>query len=427
MYYEHYGLSHPPFQILPDVSLFFAGGERGEILEGLVYAISQGEGIVKVIGEVGSGKTMLSWMVQVRLPDTINIVYLANPRISAQDVLHAIAFEMGLDVDIHTNRLEVMHELQRTLLARYAKGQRVVCFVEEAQAMGIETLEEIRLLSNLETQHAKLLQIVLFGQPELNHHLDSRNIRQLRERIVHSFYLRAFSPSDVRNYINFRMCAAGYGGPEIFSRHGYRSIARASTGLVRRINNIADKTLLAAYVDNTHNVTKKHIRRAIRDNELKYLDWRLGWFLSITVMVVFIIVLNWLRSENVKHWTVAKAGSETGTQERPSSLIRERLEATQTWLAQRRTKPFSIQLLLAKESDQRTLERFLTDGEANGYLDWIYLYRIEIDGVGWYRVLFKDFHSLGSARNALVKLPKVLRRYKPFIRNFQDIHGVVYQ
>ena len=471
MYYEHYGLNNPPFKILPDVSLFFAGGERGEILEGLLYAISQGDGIVKVVGEVGSGKTMLSWMVQVRIPETIHIVYLANPRISAEDIFHAIAFEMGLDVDVHTNRLEVMHELQRILLARYAKGDRVVCFVEEAQAMGIETLEEIRLLSNLETQHAKLLQIVLFGQPELNHHLDRRNIRQLRERIVHSFYLRAFSPSDVRGYINFRMRAAGYDGPEVFSLHGYRRIARVSAGLVRRINNIADKALLAAYVDNTHNVTKKHIRMAIRDNEFNYLNWRPGWFLGITAIVVFIIVLNWLRSENIKHWTVAqvdnalhafrnsglreanagdlapraatpnrevrrvekkssltsRAAPGTGIPQRLSSLIKERLEATQMWLAQHRAKHFSIQLMLAKENDQRTLERFLNDGKANGYLDWIYLYRIEIDGVGWYRVFFKDFHSLESARNALVKLPQVLKRYKPFIRNFQDTHGILYQ
>ena len=292
MYYEHYGLNDPPFKILPDISLFFAGGERGEVLEGLLYAISQGDGVVKVVGEVGSGKTMLFWMVQVRLPENINIVYLANPRIPAQDVLHAIAFEMGLDVDVHTNRLEVIHKLQHTLLARYAQGQRVVCFVEEAQAMGVETLEEMRLLSNLETQHAKLLQIVLFGQPELNHHLDRHDIRQLRERIVHSFYLRAFSPSDVRGYINFRMRAVGYDGPEVFSLHGYRCIARVSVGLVRRINNIADKALLAAYVDNTHKVAKKHIRIAIRDSEFSYLSWNLRWFLGITAMVVFIIVLN---------------------------------------------------------------------------------------------------------------------------------------
>ena len=118
---------------------------------------------------------------------------------------------------------------------------------------------------------------------------------------------------------------------------------------------------------------------------------------------------------------------ETNTRQKLSSLIKERLEATRTWLAQRRAKHFSIQLMLAKENDQRTLERFLNDSKTNGYLDWIYLYRIEIDGVGWYRVFFKDFHSLDSAKNALVKLPAVLKRYKPFIRNFQDAHGVAYQ
>ncbi|MEM7253009.1 MAG: AAA family ATPase [Pseudomonadota bacterium] len=246
MYHEYFGLAYPPFKITPDTALFFDGGRRGEVLDALIYAICNGEGIIKVVGEVGSGKTMLSRMLEVRLPDSVEIVYLANPSVAPGDIMHAIALEMGLDVDPHANRLRVMHALQSALLARHAEGRRVVCFVEEAQAMPMETLEEIRLLSNLETQRDKLLQIVLFGQPELDRNLNNRNIRQLRERIVHSFTLEPFNADDVRDYVHFRMQAAGYRGPDVFQAPAYREIARASEGLVRRINIVADKALLAA-------------------------------------------------------------------------------------------------------------------------------------------------------------------------------------
>ena len=187
MYHDHFGLDEPPFKITPDTRLFYEGGKRGDILEALVYAITCGEGIVKVVGEVGSGKTMLSRMLEVRLSEQVDIVYLANPSITPADIPFAIGVELGLNIDTGIDRIRAVHLLQQELLARHAKGRQVVCFVEEAQSMPLETLEEIRLLSNLETHRAKLLQIVLFGQPELDRNLDEPSIRQLRERIVHSF------------------------------------------------------------------------------------------------------------------------------------------------------------------------------------------------------------------------------------------------
>jgi len=267
MYERHFGFSRPPFRITPDPELFFAGGNRGAVLEALVYAVTRGEGIVKVVGEVGSGKTMLCRMLERALPDACSIVYLANPNLSPAEVLHAIAFELKLPLSAAANRLEVMQALQEYLLARHAENRHVVMFVEEAQAMPLETLEEMRLLSNLETTREKLLQIVLFGQPELDDKLDDHAIRQLRERITHSFELEPFGAAEIAPYLEARLRACGYRGHTLFDRGAVRELARQSRGLLRRINVLADKALLAAFAGQDRTVTAAHVRRAARDAE----------------------------------------------------------------------------------------------------------------------------------------------------------------
>ncbi len=267
MYYNHFGLTQPPFRITPNTEFFFGGGNRGPILEALLYAISQGEGIIKVTGEVGSGKTMLCSMMQARLPANIESVYLANPSVSPEEILHAIAQELHLKPARDASHLDLMHMLNMHLLERHAAGKQVVMFVEESQSMPIATLEEIRLLSNLETAHSKLLQIVLFGQPELDENLRQPQIRQLRERITHSFRLSPLKADEIREYLNFRLRAAGYRGPDLFPASIVSTITRSSGGLTRRINLIADKALLAAFAENTHTVRIKHVRAAVRDSE----------------------------------------------------------------------------------------------------------------------------------------------------------------
>ena len=267
MYYQFFGLSQAPFKITPDTDFFFEGGNRGAVLEALIYAISQGEGIIKVTGEVGSGKTMLCRVLQARLPRPVETVYLANPSVSPEEILHAIAFELQLPIGPDAGRLVVMHALNEYLLRRHAEGRQVVVFVEESQSMPIATLEQIRLLSNLETKQHKLLQIVLFGQPELDDNLRKPEIRQLRERITHSFSLVPLSAEEVRAYIAFRLRAAGYHGPDLFNNAGVRYLTNATGGLTRRINIVADKALLAAFAENTHNVTVKHLRAAVQDSE----------------------------------------------------------------------------------------------------------------------------------------------------------------
>ncbi len=267
MYYTFFGLKQPPFKITPDTDFFFEGGNRGAVLEALIYAITHGEGIIKVTGEVGSGKTMLCRVLQARLPKSVETVYLANPSVSPEEIMHAIAFELQLQIGRDAGRLVVMHALNEYLVARHAEGRQVVIFVEESQSMALATLEEMRLLSNLETKQYKLLQIVLFGQPELDENLSKPQIRQLRERITHSFSLGPLKPDEVRAYIAFRLRAAGYHGPDLFPPAAIRYMAQATAGLTRRINIVADKALLAAFADNTHNVTAKHVRAAVRDSE----------------------------------------------------------------------------------------------------------------------------------------------------------------
>jgi type II secretory pathway predicted ATPase ExeA len=266
MYEEYFGLERPPFKITPDTSLFYEGGKRGDILAALVYAIHRGEGIIKVVGEVGSGKTMLCRMLQLKVPDTVEIVYIANPSVSAADILFVIAHELVLPVDKSTSKHQVMRMLQDYLLQRHMEDRQVVLFVEEAQGMPLETLEEIRLLSNLETDEHKLLQIILFGQPELDENLAQQSIRQLRERITHNFELEPLTRDEIHTYLNFRMRQVGYTGPELISSGVAKKVEQHSAGLLRRINIIADKILLSAFAEGTHNLGPKHVSAAVNDS-----------------------------------------------------------------------------------------------------------------------------------------------------------------
>lgn len=266
MYTQHFGLATTPFRITPDPAFFFPGANRGAVLDALVYAISRGEGIVKVVGEVGSGKTMLCRMLERELPAHCEIIYLPNPRLAPDEILHAIAIELQLPLAPTATKLEAMRALHDHLLARHAANKRVVMFVEEAQGMPLSTLEEIRLLSNLETAEDKLLQIVLFGQPELDEKLAVHEIRQLNERITFRFNLAPLSADELRDYLSTRLRTSGYRGAELFSASAVREMARHSRGLLRRINILADKALLAAFAANAHRVRGKHVRLAARDS-----------------------------------------------------------------------------------------------------------------------------------------------------------------
>jgi MSHA biogenesis protein MshM len=288
MYLDFFGLDKPPFRITPDTHAFFEGADRGALLNALCYAISHGEGIVKVVGEVGSGKTMLCRMLPLKLNEHIDWVYLAHPSLSPEHTLHAIAHEMGLSVAEHADKLSVMRLLHETLLLRHTNNRQVVVLVEEAQGMPLETLEEIRLLSNLETDDHKLLQIILFGQPELDEKLATPSIRQLRERITYSLYLSPLNLPDIQKYLNFRLRAVGYTGPDLFSYKVARAIADYSHGLVRRINIIADKTLLFAYTQDRHNLFVNDIRQVAKDSNFKSSKSYLPWLVAASFSALLI-------------------------------------------------------------------------------------------------------------------------------------------
>ena len=266
MYLSHFGLDEPPFRITPHTDFFFGGANRGATLEALLYAITHDEGIVKVSGEVGSGKTMLCRVLMERLPEHVDTILLSNPSLAREEILYAIADELKIDVGVERQPL-LLRMLQDHLIQLYSQDRRVVVLIDEAHAMPQETLEQIRLLSNLESSHSKLLQIVLFGQPELDEHLSMPHMRQLKERITHSFRLEPLLRSDVEAYLDFRMRAAGYRGPNVFASDAVRRIVKASEGLTRRVNILADKSLLAAFADNEHGITTKHVNRAVRDSE----------------------------------------------------------------------------------------------------------------------------------------------------------------
>ena len=272
LYLDHFRLKEAPFKITPMKGYFYGGGRRGEILHALLYAINVGEGIMMVSGEVGSGKTMLLRTLADSLPEKVDIIYIANPSLSGREILYNICEELGLHTD--TNRPDTVRLLQNHLIERHREGHRVVALIDEAQAMPDESLEEIRLLSNLETSRDKLLQILLFGQPELEEKLDQQKMRQLRERITVALKLKPFSHGDVREYISTRLRAAGHDGVRIFSEDACRLIANISRGICRRINVLADKAMLSAYERSSMTIEKVDVKRAIRDVNFGRVQYR---------------------------------------------------------------------------------------------------------------------------------------------------------
>jgi type II secretory pathway predicted ATPase ExeA len=275
LYLEHFGLTETPFSITPNPHFFWAGSGRGSLLQALRYAVQSEEGIVTVIGEVGSGKTMLCRMLLEDLPDGIDAIYLANPSFSRNEILDAIAHDLGVDTGTAPSRVDA---LNAELIRRFAAGRRVVLLIDEAHAMPRDSLEEVRLLSNLETSTQKLLNIVLFGQPELNELLAQRDLRQLRERVVQRFELGPLPPGELRDYLAFRLQTAGFRGALPFSDAALALIARAASGITRRIHILADKALLSAFARNVPRAEAEDVRRACRDAGIALpARWRSGW------------------------------------------------------------------------------------------------------------------------------------------------------
>ncbi len=262
LYLEHFRLTEAPFGITPNGRFFFEGQARGAILEALHHAVLDEDGIVVVVGEVGSGKTMLCRMLAERLPrEQVDLVYLANPSFGPREILQSLIADWGLppSTEGHPRVLTI----QDALLERHAQGRRAVVLIDEAQAMQPESLEEIKLLSNLETDEHKLLQIVLFGQPELDELLALPKLRQVRDRVVHRFELQPLNAPEAAAYIEHRLRRAGWQGGALFEARALSQLIEASGGRIRAIHLLADKALLAAFAQGARQVGPEHVRLAI--------------------------------------------------------------------------------------------------------------------------------------------------------------------
>lgn len=263
LYLEHFRLSEAPFGITPNGKFFFEGQARGAILDALHHAVLDDDGIITVVGEVGSGKTMLCRMLADRLPrDQVDLVYLANPSFGPREILQSMVADWGLKVP---DGQPLVLSIQAALLDRHAQGRRAVVLIDEAQAMPPESLEEVKLLSNLETAQRKLLQIVLFGQPELDELLAQPRLRQVRDRVVHRFELQPLNASEAAAYIDHRLRRAGWQGGALFEPGALRQLVEASGGRIRAIHRLADKALLAAFAQGDRQVGRAHVQMAVAE------------------------------------------------------------------------------------------------------------------------------------------------------------------
>lgn len=456
MYLEHFGLTEPPFKITPVTDFFFPGANRAEILDALLYAITDSEGIIKVTGEVGSGKTMLCRMLLERHPDNVEAVYLANPSLTREEMLYAIAD--GLKLNLEGQRVNIiLQTLQNHLELKLAQGKRVVILVDEAHAMPLDTMEELRLLYNLQVGNHKLMHLVLFGQPELNDKLSQPNMRQLKDRIVHHFAMLPLSQNIIETYLEFRMRTAGYRGPTPFSGTAAALIGKASQGLMRRVNILADKAMLAAFIENTYNIEVRHVQAAIRDSELA--PPAQAWWLrksnviagiSILLAATLIAGAGWLLgsmhtgnpaaaeikplasstpqtapvaagSAPVPLISPASQAAHNGQKaQRPTPraqqtpppttsqapLLAQRLAAAHEAFSKSPGGSASIQLYYTENVTPSRIEGFLQRADKLGALQEIYVLPTKINGRKGFRVLYGIYSSSEQARTGMRQLPQ---------------------
>ncbi len=275
MYQAHFGFSEPPFGITPDTSFFFAFSSQQEALNTLLVAVHAGEGFIKITGEVGTGKTLLCRKFLASLGSDFVTAYIPNPYLEPRTLLMAVADDLHVAVDAMADQHHLLKALTMGLMNFAREGKRVVLCLDEAQAMPLETLEALRLLTNLETEKRKLLQIVLFGQPELDGKLDQASIRQLKQRISFHYRLGELGRAELEAYVAHRLAIAGYIGEQLFTQRALRKLYRASGGVPRLVNILAHKALLLAYGQGMNQVEARHIHAAVADTPAAR---RLGWW-----------------------------------------------------------------------------------------------------------------------------------------------------
>ena len=276
MYLAHFGLVDRPFGITPDTKYAYSAAVHQEALNTLLVALRSGEGFIKITGEVGTGKTLLCRRFLASLGDNYFTAYLPNPALEPLPMLLAVADELGLKLDASGQKFQHVKHINKRLLDLAREGKTVVLCVDEAQTVPLESLEALRLLSNLETEKRKLVHVVLFGQPELNQKLADPSVRQLLQRIAFNYHMKGLRREELGHYLTHRLQVAGYHGGPLFSRAALARLYRYSKGVPRLVNILANKSLLAAYGEGKAAVGRRHMNEAAHDTEgIKRRSW---WF-----------------------------------------------------------------------------------------------------------------------------------------------------
>lgn len=264
-YLRHFGLREAPFGITPDTSFFYACRSTQEALNTLLIAIGNGEGFIKITGEIGTGKTLLCRKFLATLGSGWTSAYIPNPDLEPRALVQQIAEELGVRVEPGVDQHHLLKGITRVLLDSARQGRRVVLCMDESQGMPLETLETVRLLTNLETEKRKLLQVVLFGQPELDRKLASESIRQLRQRITFQYALRGLDREEIGAYVEHRLAVAGHAGAPLFDAWALRALHRASRGVPRLVNILAHKAMLLVFGEGGRCAARRHVQAAAAD------------------------------------------------------------------------------------------------------------------------------------------------------------------
>jgi len=267
MYLYHFGLRELPFTLTPNTSFYLGLEPHNEALAVLLTALKTGEGFIKVVGEVGTGKTLLCRKLLNEIPTHFVTAYIPNPYLKPDELRRAVAVELGVKQAQRMSVQLLTERIQQRLLELHNQGHSVVLILDEAQALPAESLEALRLFTNIETETRKLLQVVLFAQPELDERLAEKSFRQLKQRITFSYSLRAMTALEVEHYIQHRLQVAGYKGMNLFSRAIAKKIAKVSLGIPRLVNIICHKMLMLGYGEGSYQLTTKHLALAIQDTE----------------------------------------------------------------------------------------------------------------------------------------------------------------
>ena len=474
LYLKHFDLEKSPFQITPDIDFFFSGSQRGGILTALLHVACHEEGIVTAVAEVGSGKTLLARLMISRLPEDISTVYLANPCFSRDEIISAISRDLGL-TSLPGSTEENLAQLHQELLRRHAQGLRVLLVIDEAHAMPPESLEEVRLLSNLETDRHKLVNIMLFGQPELDTLLADRRLRQLRDRVIQRFELPPLPRDEAMAYIDHRLRIAGWRGGRIFTPAAISLLLKASHGRARRINLLADKSLLAAYAEGVKQVEKRHVKIACDElhpdpatSRWSSPPWlrtlMTGLALAVPMAVLAVWMLGWYRGNPPQPEPVAARGigianaapkpvvdkeaaklptppgmlvaaaasaqpaapvstAQMPVKEMPTKKDGNRIgslvKRTEELLSDQKLIGFTLQL--ASLSSMNHLPEYVDAIEKHIDVSTIYAHNRTYNGKSVVAVYLGQYPSEQDARDALRKLPEAVRTNQPIIRTWNRI------